>query len=83
MKIKIIFEENDLKRISIKDLMLFIKFFNTEKTQTHFKRMGGEFIEIIISEKNSLKNLCDEIGIKHFDKKEDYIKWLKIKNGHR
>jgi hypothetical protein len=77
MKYIIRYEKEELKRIKLESLLHVIKAFNNDTTNAHFKRYGDEAIDVIIAKKKILKEICEELGIKYFEKREDYITWQK------
>lgn len=83
MKFKIMLEKQELETIKVENLVSVLKHFNNDTTEAYFKRRGENHIEIVISKKDNLKNLCGDCGIKHFDNREEYLNWLRRKNGRR
>ena len=80
MKVKIVLEKKDLEKMNTRNLINALKYFNNDRTEAHFKRFGDDFIEIIISKKEVLKNICKDFQIKHFETREEYLKWMRDKN---
>lgn len=80
MKIHFEFEPKD--KINILNLNNILNHFNNSKTEACFKRRG-DVIEVIIQQKETFKDICFDCGIKHFDKKEDYLKYLRDDNYER
>lgn len=84
MKIKIILEKKEMETMSMESLHRALAYFNTDRTEAYFKKRGKEYIEIVISKKeDSMKNICADSKINHFEDKEDYLNWLRRQNERR
>lgn len=82
MRLIIEFNKQDMKRLNLNNLMAILKRFNQGDTEAYFKRRGDEMLQIVISRKHTLKDLCKDLGIPHFESREELVRWLSERRKH-